>query len=205
MNLKKIIVMSGLSIISILVVLGIVFCGILFKAFTNSNKGGEYVAGSVSGLQLSLEGNEAIEVTGMSEELLNTVLDEFVGMYSKDGSTVVRPIVSRSNDNSFLLRFPENEDYDVFRYYINYLRYCRKGTKFQVKGWARLVNANDNPTDFATCNVMFFIPEQDTEYDVVYFVTEFGGVYKAPFYGNQNRIYVTTPDISCKYLPNPID
>ncbi len=205
MNFKRFVIMSVLSIIAILVVLGIAFCGILFKASISSNKGGEYAAHAVSRLQLSLEGNEAIEVTGMSEELLKTVLDEFAGMYDQDGDKVVRPVISKLDDNSFILRFHENEDYDVFRYYINYLRYCRKGTKFQVKGWARLVNSSQDPTDFATCNVMFFMPEEDTEYDVVYFVTEFGGVYKAPFYGDQDRIYETTPDITCKYQPNPMD
>ena len=116
---------------------------------------------------------------------LQTILEKFCSIYNKDKLLAVINI-QNIGDGIFALTFPYDIDFDIFCYLVNFLYYptVSKETvkSSQIHAWTKI---SDRRTQKAYGqNAMFFIPQEDKEYDNCYCATENGKIYKIPFSGS---------------------
>jgi hypothetical protein len=121
--------------------------------------------------------DKAINVSGWSEEELGKALDDFTA-HDTSGSRPKIDIQKRF-ENLFRLTFPE--DFSVFDFIalVNYLNYpidlASPEREITVAGTTTLNSAFAGiPESLRGKNAIFYVPEDDEDYDVVYLQTEAG-------------------------------
>jgi hypothetical protein len=125
-----------------------------------------------------LENDKAILIQGWNEEELRDILDDFV---EEDLSAFAafRIEIQKRLEHSFWLTFPEDIHPAEFVSLINYLAYPVNlgpaGRSIVVAGRATLNSDFDGlPKSLEGRKALFYLPENDEEYDVVYLQIESG-------------------------------
>lgn len=131
-------------------------------------------------------GKRIMRLTKMSEEEIKTSVDGFIATYSQGGGTIERPAIEKA-DSCCSLTFKEGLAYDLFCYWVNYLTYSDRNKRHNedVTGWFEVpAQAKGAWESFAGQQLMFFVPDTDTEFDNVSIMTADGTCFKQVFSGN---------------------
>ncbi len=125
-----------------------------------------------------LDNDKMILIHGWSEDELGKILNGFV---EQDLSAFVafRIEIQKRLENSFALTFPEDIHPDEFVSLINYLAYPSDfdlaGRSTMVAGKTTLNSDFDGlPKTFAGEKALLYLPEMDTDHDIVYLRTDSG-------------------------------
>lgn len=132
--------------------------------------------------------DKTIMVSGWNEEELNKALDDF--MPQDPASSPPRIAIHQRFENLYRLTFPEDIPPSGFAALVNYLTYPidlgLAERTITVAGKATLNSAFAGiPESLTGRNAIFYVPENDEDYDVVYLRTEAGDVFANSF--NQER------------------
>jgi hypothetical protein len=124
--------------------------------------------------------DKAIIVSGWNEEELNKALDDF--MPQDPASSPPRIAIHQRFENLYRLTFPEDSPPSGFAALVNYLNYpidlSLAGRTVTVAGKATLNSAFAGiPESLMGKSAIFYVPENDEDYDVVYLRTEAGDVF----------------------------
>jgi len=122
----------------------------------------------------------------MTRTELDAAISDFSRLYA-DAGPIEAPII-KEDGTDFLLTL-HSTDFNRFCNFLNYLVYSNRNKRFDVTGWCEVspleidMGYNDkrmlfNGTDRA--QLMLFIPEDDKDYDLVYFVTPNNACYVNP-------------------------
>jgi hypothetical protein len=85
-------------------------------------------------------------------------------------------------ETEFIIKADEKLPNEYFAYLVNYLTYPEGlDGRMIVTGYTKITDENFFLKEFAGTAIMLFIPEDDTEHDTVYWVTEQNKVYKTSF------------------------
>lgn len=125
-------------------------------------------------------GLKLVRVKEIDPALLDQVVKEFVENYQLGQM----PEVQHEEGVSFVTADSEMP-YMTFAFLVNALRYCDKSRKYDVTGWYSMqLNREDGDgLELSHQTLMMYIPEEDDEYDNVFFVAPDGRFFKQPFYG----------------------
>lgn len=76
--------------------------------------------------------------------------------------------------------------YMTFAFLVNYITYCDKARRYDTTGWyAMQQNREDGDgLNLSHQTLMMYIPDEDDEYDNVFFVAPDGRFFKQPFGGS---------------------
>ena len=140
--------------------------------------------------QSERNGGEAIiRVRGVDKEQMNRAIEDFIKLYSDTGNPPSRPLIQASADG-LLLSFPmvngvADTDFEMFCFWVNYITLESDGKKNDVIGWYKMGDVKPPKTNQAIGQrtLCLFVPEDDTEGDNIYFVTEDGTCCKHSFHG----------------------
>ncbi len=122
--------------------------------------------------------DKAILIQGWNEDELQRILDDFVDE-DLSAFAAFRIVVEQRLDNSFALHFPEDVHPAEFLSLINYLAYPINfdlaGRSIIVAGMTTLNSDFDGlPKSLAGRKALLYLPENDSDYDVVCLQTELG-------------------------------
>ena len=125
-------------------------------------------------------GLKLVQVKDIDPALLEQTVKDFVKGYELDRM----PEIRHEEGCSFVIA-DSGMPYMTFAFLVNYLRYCDKSRKYDTTGWyAMQLNREDGDgLKLSHQTLMMYIPEEDDEYDNVFFVTPDGRFFKQPFYG----------------------
>lgn len=125
-------------------------------------------------------GLKLIRIRGIDPALLEKVVKEFIEGYELERA----PQVRHEEGESFLVA-DSDMPYMTFCFLVNFLRYCDKDRKYDVTGWYSMqVNRDDGDgLNLSHQTLMLYIPDEDDEFDNVFFVAPDGRFFKQPFYG----------------------
>lgn len=121
---------------------------------------------------------------GWSERELQTILHDFSSQYEL-GSSLKEQVTPRP-DGSFKVSFPAGIAPDMFAFLVNYVRYPRdfelRGRQILVVGRVTLAGPFAPPVpDVAGRNAVFYVPTNDTEYDLIFVKTDDGRAFEVSF------------------------
>lgn len=120
-----------------------------------------------------------IRIKGYDEETIKDSIEQF----NKQGAAEIKADLKRFANH--LLLVLHAIDYDSFCLLFNSMVYREKfNADYSVRGWLTNCQFERNGIDIKG-SIMFFIPEDDTAYDNVYFMTFGGDCYKQEFSGSQ--------------------
>ena len=125
---------------------------------------------------------------------LKKVLTGFCKSYNKEENQAL-PKMTKLSESEFAITFPQDIDFEIFCYFINYIKYPME-VKWRpdVVAWTTTKKGDIWTTEKSVNKkVMLFIPKDDTEYDNVYLTTVDNIGYKLGFaVGEQNQL-LTVP------------
>lgn len=132
--------------------------------------------------------DKTIMVSGWNEEELNKALDDF--MPQDPALSPPRISIHQRFENLYHLTFPEDIPPSGFAALVNYLTYpIDLGSAERTVTVAGKATLNASfagiPESLTGRNAIFYVPENDEDYDVVYLRTEAGDVFANSF--NQKR------------------
>lgn len=167
--------MKPFCYILIVVAAGFLFWQIVVKLFRQAVKESETE-------ELAPCGRRIIRVKSMSHQKLDEAFRELKKMYDSDGEFIT-PEVVWDGDSPTLI-FTKPVDFWMFCWWVNYLVYSEKGTRYDAVGWYeaqefKKINGQDCPLDGKT--LMMFVPDTDEEYDNVYITIPDNRCYKLGF------------------------
>ena len=122
----------------------------------------------------------------ISNNLTNAEIDKiltgFCNNYNEQNYQAI-PRLYKLNEKQFAVTFPYDIEFEIFCYFVNYVRYPMGFNKsFEVKAWTTTKSGQKWITEqSANKKVMLFIPDDDKEYDNVYLTTEDNIGYKLGF------------------------
>ena len=124
--------------------------------------------------------DKTIIVSGWDEEDLNKALDDF--MPRDPASSPPRIAISERFENLYYLTFPEDSPPSGFAALVNYLTYpIDLGSAERTVTVAGKATLNASfagiPESLTGRKAIFYVPENDEDYDVVYLRTEAGDVF----------------------------
>lgn len=124
--------------------------------------------------------DKEIIVSGWNEEDLSTALDDFIGQGASGSPPKIG--MQKRFENLYSLTFPEDIAASGFVALVNYLNYpidlSLAGRTITVAGKATLNAAFAGmPGSLMGKTAIFYVPENDEDYDVVYLRTEAGDVF----------------------------
>jgi len=135
-------------------------------------------------------GLKQIRIKGIDPALLDKALEEFCTHYELDRKPeILAPEGAEGDGDSSsgdtFVATDSGMPYITFAYLVNALRYCDKSRKYDVTGWYSMqANEQDgNGLNLNHTTLMMYIPEEDDEFDNVFFVTEDGRFFKQTFAG----------------------
>lgn len=158
--------------------------------------------------QSEQNGGEAlIRVRGVDEEHLKSTIDEFIELYNDNAQPPSRPLIQTSPDG-LVLSFPlvngmADTDFEMFCYWVNYITWNIDGQKRDVVGWYNMGSVKPQKTNqiIGQRTLCIFVPEDDTEGDNIYFVTQDGTCCKHSF-ANLAPFHLISPSPR-KFEPMP--
>jgi hypothetical protein len=127
-------------------------------------------------------------IKGVSYSDLKRVLTGFCKMYNKENYQA-QPRLIKLSEQEFAITFPYDIDFEIYCYFINYLRYPMELTWMpDVKAWTTTKTSDSWITEkSANKKVMLFIPPDDTEHDNVYMTTSDNIEYKLGFAAGEEK------------------
>lgn len=153
------------------------------------------------------ENDKRILVENVDYNLIKKAVQDFTKNYDNPQQSHLNPIsrLHKATNNQVVITFPYDIDFEIFCYYVNYLKYPMDlNYKADVTGWTS-TKSKDNwlNKDFENKKVMLFIDPNDKEYDNVMLVSENGRTYKIGFaigegLQNQNGTIL-------KYIPTKLE
>ena len=129
------------------------------------------------------KGERIIIAKQMAESEILKAVDDFITLNANNGSPIEKPVLTQDNGD-FRLQLPDGTSYDLFCYWVNYLVYSDKEKRHNdnIVGWYEVPSeATGSWTLFSGQRLKFLIPDTDSEYDNVYFITEDHRCYKQEF------------------------
>lgn len=123
-----------------------------------------------------------ILVKGPKEEELTTVLVKFCEMYNQNNSSLALKFYKKEAE-TFLITFPDDVDFELFCYLVNYLKYPMD-MKYDADpiGWTTAEQVDAWRTNaIKGKRVLVFIDPQDDEYDNVMVTTENNETFEIGF------------------------
>ena len=168
------------------IIIGIVAV-IVFFAYEffskNDNKSTKQNYSSKLNLKKQITVNDKqILVENVEYNLIKKAIQDFTNNYD---NPQLKPIskLHKIDNNRIIITFPYDIDFEIFCYFINYLKYPRDlNYKASIIGWTT-TNTTDNWLNkkFDTTKTMLFIDPNDNEYDNVMLTNEVGRTYKIGF------------------------
>ncbi|MBU2018003.1 MAG: hypothetical protein KJ941_00025 [Bacteroidetes bacterium] len=131
------------------------------------------------------DSDKQIVVENVDFNQIKNAVQDFTKNYDNPQQSHLKPIsrLHKTDNNKTVITFPYDIDFEIFCYYINYLKYPM-GLNYNanVRGWTT-TKPNDNwlNKDFENVKTMLFIDPNDSEYDNVMLITESGKTYKIGF------------------------
>jgi hypothetical protein len=125
-----------------------------------------------------------LSIRGWEQMVLNRILADFGRLYGLLNSSPYR-VEPRSND-TFVVTFPGDIEPRLLLFLVNYVRYP-KGFDLANRSIGVLARAVLTPAFGAPASALvgtranFYVPANDTEYDLVYAQDESGRAYRIPF------------------------
>ena len=150
----------------------------------------------------SYKAKAVVRVSDMDEKLFSETLHQFCVDNGTDEEPLEKP-ARETNGRTHVLRF-SNIDFDLICFLVNNLVYSERGHRHDAKAWYELgpMVRDDERHPLSGQKVMFFVPEDDDEYDNVYFVTSKGHCFKYSFAGMSTPKYL--PEMRQRYEPQPL-
>lgn len=144
---------------------------------------------------LSINNDNLITVRNVSLDLLKQAIEDFTNNYRNSKSAFPPPHskIHILNDSSFIISFPKNINFEIFCYYINYLKYpIDIDYNIEITAWTTTKSEytwlNEN---FENEKCMLYIASDDDEYDNVILTLQNGTSYKLDFGGNLNELDIS--------------
>jgi len=141
---------------------------------------------------LSINNDKLIHVRNVSLDLLKQAIEDFTNNYRNSKSAFPPPCtkIHIIDDSSFIISFPKNIDFEIFCYFINYLKYpIDIDYNIEITAWttteSKYTWLNEN---FENEKCMLYIASDDEEYDNVILTLQNGTNYKLVFGGNLNEL-----------------
>jgi len=171
------------------IIIGIIVVG-AFLAFQFFNKGKSestnqsYTSKFKVEKKLS-ENDKLILVENVDFSLIKKAVQDFTKYYDNPEQINLKPIskLHKVDKNRIAITFPYDIEFEIFCYYVNYLKYPRD-IKYNpnVTAWTT-TKSTDNWLNkkFENNKVMLFLDPNDTEYDNVMMTTEKGKTFKIGF------------------------
>ncbi|MFA7302121.1 MAG: hypothetical protein WC069_07455 [Candidatus Shapirobacteria bacterium] len=140
------------------------------------------------------QNEKLVIVSNISQTEIESILTGFCNMYNKE-SFQAQPRLFKLNDRQYAITFPFDIEFEIYCYFINYVRYPMGFDKsFDVTAWEKTKQADGWITEkSANKNVMLFIPEDDNEHDNVFLTTEDNIGYKLGFAVGEEKQLLETP------------
>jgi hypothetical protein len=149
--------------------------------------------------------DKIVVINDINAAEMHKIITDFCNIYNKENYQAL-PRLFQINDKDFAITFPFDINFDVFCFYINYIRYPMNFDKsFQVMGWATTKKGDSwIASKNANKSAVFYIPEDDTAHDNVFMTTNDNICYKLDFgstkgeelLGNSKHKFVPSPLVS---------
>jgi hypothetical protein len=170
---------------TILILIGITVLVMIIKSFIFPGQGAEQDTSRPTADKKPNEeksNDKLVIVNSANYDDLKKALTEFCNMYNKDKFQAI-PRLTKLTENEFAITFPHDIDFEIYCYFINYILYPMDiYWKPNVVAWTTTQSSDTWITEkTANKKVMLFIPEDDTEHDVVFMTTEDNIGYKLGF------------------------
>jgi len=183
-------------LISILVFIAAIFLmskfkGIKFGAEPSDNTSRPNVSGKPTAEK---DNDKLIVVSNVNQDDIALALTMFCNIYNKE-DYVALPRLAEVYPNTFAVTFPYDIDFVTFCFAVNYMKYpVDINWNAKVAAWA---TANSGEAWIADTNIgkriMLFIPEDDKEYDNVFFTTDDNIGYKLDFAARKAKPPLSIP------------
>lgn len=148
--------------------------------------------GNIASKPLPIKNDKLIYVENVSLDFLKQAVEDFTSNYRNSKSQYLTPYskIHIVDNSSFIITFPENIDFEIFCYFINYLKYPFDiDYEIEITAWTTTrsdyIWLNKN---FENENSMIYIATDDNEYDNVIMTLQNGTSYKLDFAGNLNEL-----------------
>jgi hypothetical protein len=129
-----------------------------------------------------IENDKLVLISAISETEIKKILKDFCASYNQD-KIQAHLRLTKIKADEFVISFPQNIDFEIFCYLINYLNYPAGFNKtFKPFAYTTTKLSDDWITEkTANKQVMLFISDHDTEYDNVSMTTSENIGYKLSF------------------------
>jgi hypothetical protein len=138
--------------------------------------------------------DKQILIENVEYNLVKKAVQDFTKNYDNSSQSYLKPIskLHKIENNRVLITFPYDIDFEIFCYYVNYLKYpMNLNYKADVKAWTSTKGTeNWLNKEFENKKVMLFLDPNDDEFDNVMLINEKGRTYKIGFavgFGLQNH------------------
>lgn len=127
--------------------------------------------------------DKVVRIENIEFPELKKVVQQFCNIYNEENNQAIIRL-SNIKDNEFILTFPFDTTDEIFYYLVNYLNFPEGATEYNPKitGW---LTANDtnlkSNKEPRNKKIMVFVPEETSEYDNVYCITNENITYKISF------------------------
>lgn len=128
------------------------------------------------------ENDKLVLISAISETEIKKILTDFCASYNQE-KVQAHLRLTKIKADEFVISFPQNIDFEIYCYLINYLNYPAGFNKtFKPLGYTT-TKLSDNwiTEETADKQVMLFISDHDTEYDNVSMTTSENIGYKLSF------------------------
>jgi hypothetical protein len=130
-----------------------------------------------------------IIVKGGSYADVKKALKQWIAQYHNDLNEGFLFKVFKKDRGYHVIQADDNLDNCRFNYLVNYLQYpIDIEYKVSVIGFTLAKDPNIYDHELLGRRIQVYIPEDDTEYDVVYVVSEYNHVYKVDFGGKTTKL-----------------
>lgn len=144
--------------------------------------------------KIESKNDKLILVKNISNLEIDSIINGFCNMYNQENFQA-QPRLYKLGENEFAITFPLDIEFEIYCYFINYVRYPMSFEKsFDVIGWATTRIGEQWITDkVANKKVMLFIPSDDTEHDNVFLTTSDNIGYKLGFAMGEEKQFLDKP------------
>jgi len=169
-----------IGIVAIVAILSFQFMNKSKTESTNQNNSSEFkIENTVT------ENDKQILIENVDFNLIKKAVQDFTKSYDNPQQSKLKPISKLHKIDKYrvLITFPYDIDFEIFCYYVNYLKYpIDLNYKANVTGWTK-TRSTDHwlNKNFENVNAMLFIDPNDKEFDNVMLTTEKGQTYKIGF------------------------
>ena len=147
----------------------------------------------------ALPNDKLVLIEGWTESDLQRITDDFKKIYEKDGYPAYEILRTDRGNGLWQLQFPSDIHPILFLFLINYFRYPSgfdgRDRKIEVLGRATFSDEFEMPADAKGRAALFYVPENDQDYDVVFARSESGQAFSISF-TNMKWKPVTEPRMS---------